>query len=123
MSTLTLKNTANQDVPYTVIGADMSTMRAVALGVSDADNSLELTVNQQRAPMGSRGSKRCNVKVAHENVVSTTPTVTIHKQSLSLLITVPPSGNLAQAQDEWAALKAYIETRLPSLINGVVVDQ
>lgn len=123
MSTLTLKNTANQDVPYTVIGADMSTMRAVALGVSDADNSLELTVNQQRAPMGSRGSKRCNVKVAHENVVSTTPTVTIHKQSMSLLITVPPSGNLVQAQDEWAALKAYIETRLPSLINGVVVDQ
>lgn len=123
MSTLTLKNTANQDVPYTVIGADMSTMRAVALGVSDADNSLELTVNQQRAPMGSRGSKRCNVKVAHENVVSTTPTVTIHKQSLSLLITVPPSGNLAQAQDEWAALKAYVETRLSSLINGVVVDQ
>lgn len=123
MSILTLKNTANVDVPYTVIGADMSTMRAVALGVSDADNSLELTVNQQRAPMGSRGSKRCNVKVAHENVVSTTPTVTIHKQSMSLLITVPPSGTLDQAKDEWAALKAYIETRLPSLINGVVVDQ
>lgn len=123
MSILTLKNSANTDVPYTVIGADMSTLRAVALGVSDADNSLELTVNQQRAPMGSRGSKRCNVKVAHENVVSATPTVTIHKQSMSLLITIPPSGNLAQAQDEWAALKAYVETRLSSLINGVVVDQ
>lgn len=121
MATITLKNSAAADVTYTLIGADMSNARYVALSTQTPTLTQELTVNQQRASLGSRGSHRATVKAAHEMLVESSAGVTaIQKQSLSLLITIPPEGSASQLADEWAALKAYVETRLNALLAGVV---
>lgn len=120
MATFTLKNAADTDVVYTVTGADMSSLRAVALAVSTPTASKEITVSQQRSPLGSRGSRRCNVKVADETVISETSPVVIHKQSMSLLITIPPTGSVEAAADEWAALKTFVDAQLSALAAGVV---
>lgn len=121
MSTITLKNYAGEDVSLSLIGADLSNARFSAVGLNSSNLTVDLAVSQQRPALGTKAAHRVTVKASHEEAVtSSSGTISISKQGVSLLITIPPGGTLARTLDEWAFIRAHVDTKLTDLWNGIV---
>lgn len=121
MSTITLKDAANADVAFTEIGKDLTNARYSALGQNTATLNVDLLVNQQRTALGSKASKRATVKAVHEEAADLgSGSLTVSKQSISVMLVIPAGGDASRVADEWAFVRAYIDANLTALIAGVV---
>lgn len=119
--TISLNNNAAVANVFTKLGGDMSNARFVALALSTADKKVDLTINQQRAVVGSKSSQRSTVKAASEIATTTNGVISVNKSSVSTLITRAYGCTDAEMLDLLAFEISALTQYKTAILNGEVL--